>query len=125
MQSVFTWIAAGIALTSTGMLIGCGAKSEPAPVRDAATDDSAVKDEPQSEIDRELAKLPEADRQLAEAQKICPVTGEPLGSMGAPIKVTIEGRSLLVCCEGCIEDAKKNFHEYVAKLESDSAPTAE
>jgi hypothetical protein len=111
------------------MLLGCGATSEPAGSSDpaasqeAATEDSAVNDEPQSEIVRELSKLPEADRTLAEAQKVCPVTGEPLGSMGPPIKVTVDGRSLFVCCEGCQEDAKKNFDEYIAKLESRSPAT--
>ncbi len=125
MSRFVTGVAMGFALMSAAILPGCGSKSEPAPAKDAATPDSAVKEEPQSEIDRELAKLSGADRALAESQKVCPVSGEPLGSMGAPIKVTVEGRSLFVCCEGCVEDAKKNFDDYIAKLDSQSAATVE
>ncbi len=125
MSHFLTGVAIGFALLSAAMLPGCGSKSEPTPAQDAAAPDSAVKEEPQSEVDRELAKLSGPDRSLAESQKVCPVSDEPLGSMGAPIKVTVEGRSLFVCCEGCVEDAKKNFDEYVAKLESQSAPTIE
>ncbi len=125
MSRFMTAVAMGCAMISAGMLSGCNAKSKPAPVQDAATTDSAVDEEPQSEIDGELAKLSDADRTLAEVQKVCPVSGEPLGSMGAPIEVTVEGRSLFVCCEGCVEDAKKNFDQYIAELESASASTAE
>ncbi|HMP06478.1 MAG TPA: hypothetical protein PJ982_09030, partial [Lacipirellulaceae bacterium] len=38
----------------------------------------------------QIDRLPEEDRELAAAQGVCPVTGEPLGSMGVPIKVTVE-----------------------------------
>src|SRR6185312_13254253 len=41
------------------------------------------------------------DRALAEQQKLCPVTGKPLGSMGPPFKFTLRGRSVFVCCDGC------------------------
>lgn len=125
MSRFFTQVAAGIALISIGMLLGCNSKPEPAPVQDAGNADSLVKKELPSEIDRELAKLTDADRTLAEMQKVCPVSGEPLGSMGAPIKVTVNDRSLFVCCKGCEEDAKKNFDEYFAKLETHSPPVVE
>ncbi len=124
MSRFITGVAVGFALMSASMLPGCSSNSKPAAVQDADTTDSAVNEEPQSEIDRELAKLSDADRTLAEAQKVCPVSEEPLGSMGAPIKVTVAGRSLLVCCEGCVKDAKKNFDEYFAKLDIAPAPTA-
>lgn len=104
------------ALTSSG----CGSKQEPAQPAASAPKKSADVDLPQSDIERALAKLPEEDRELAIAQKVCPVTGEPLGSMGAPIKVTVDGRHLFICCEGCEEDAKKNFDEYLAKLDKPS-----
>lgn len=35
------------------------------------------------------------------AQKICPVMGEPLGSMGPPVKVKIGQQELFLCCEAC------------------------
>lgn len=48
-----------------------------------------------------LAKLPADDRSRAEAQRVCPVTGEPLGSMGVPVKLTLKGEAVFVCCSGC------------------------
>ncbi len=35
--------------------------------------------------------------------KICPVTGEPNGSMGDSIPVTVDGQTLYVCCRGNYE----------------------
>lgn len=34
-------------------------------------------------------------------QKICPVMGKPLGSMGTPIKVKVGEEELFLCCEAC------------------------
>jgi len=55
-----------------------------------------------SEDMKGIAILPESEQEAALRQRICPVTGEPLGSMGKPIKVTVAGRSLFVCCQGCV-----------------------
>jgi hypothetical protein len=54
-----------------------------------------------------LAKLSRADRALAEAQKSCPISGELLGSMGKPFKELIQGQPVLLCCDGCRDDALK------------------
>lgn len=65
-----------------------------------------------------LSKLSEADLKLALAQKKCPVGGD-LGSMGTPIKVEHEdfpNQPIFVCCEGCTNDVKKNFKDYLAKI---------
>jgi membrane fusion protein, copper/silver efflux system len=64
-----------------------------------------------------LAKLSPADRALAEAQKICPVTDEPLGIMGAPIKVMVKGQPVFVCCKGCDEEALDKPDETLRKVE--------
>jgi Cu(I)/Ag(I) efflux system membrane fusion protein len=71
----------------------------------------------QNEQAEALAKLSPEDRALAEKQKICPVSGEPLGSMGKPYKVTVEGRDVLLCCQGCEEEIKENPEKYLAKLD--------
>lgn len=63
-----------------------------------------------------LAELSPADRTLAEKQETCPVSGEPLGAMGKPYKVTIEGREVFLCCPGCEAKLKENPQEYLAKL---------
>lgn len=66
-----------------------------------------------------IAKLPAADQKAALEQEICPVAEEPLGSMGAPIKVAVAGREVFVCCDGCIEMLKANPDEYLAKLKKE------
>ena len=42
---------------------------------------------------KNIEQLPEADRKLALAQRICPVTGAALGSMGVPVKITLRGQT--------------------------------
>lgn len=61
------------------------------------------------EVRRLLAKfdMPAKDRQLAERQGACPVTGMPLGSMGKPPKMTIDGQPVFICCEGCSGELEK------------------
>ena len=66
-----------------------------------------------------VAKLSEADRAIADAQKVCPVTGEPLGSMGVPVKVTVKDRDVLLCCEGCKSAILDDPDTYLAKLDAD------
>ncbi len=70
-----------------------------------------------------LAKLPtavvaavlsDAEQQLVAIQKFCPVTEEPLGSMGQPVFVTVDGRKVALCCKGCerrFVAEKKTFFE--------------
>jgi hypothetical protein len=69
-----------------------------------------------SEHAEALAKLSEADQALAAKQKTCPVTGATLGSMGTPVKITVKGRDVLLCCQGCEPEIKKGPDKYLAKL---------
>ncbi|MHC4398947.1 MAG: hypothetical protein ACYTG0_04635 [Planctomycetota bacterium] len=69
-----------------------------------------------SEYAEELSQLSATDRALAEKQKACPVSGQPLGSMGKPYKVTVNGREVFLCCQGCEGEIKGNPDEYLAKL---------
>src|SRR5205085_434526 len=48
-----------------------------------------------------LESLSTADRALAIEQKLCPVTGKPLGSMGTPPRVVVAGKTVFLCCKGC------------------------
>ena len=34
-------------------------------------------------------------------QHTCPISGEPLGSMGVPLKREVQGEIVFLCCEGC------------------------
>jgi len=64
-----------------------------------------------------LAALAPEDRALAEAQETCPVSGEPLGSMGTPIKVMVKDRAVFLCCESCRKDLLANPDKYLAMLD--------
>lgn len=46
-------------------------------------------------------------------QRFCPVTGAELGSMGTPILVTVQGKTVYVCCGGCVEKLKRNPEKYL------------
>ncbi len=64
----------------------------------------------------------EADRTAAREQRVCPVSGEPLGSMGKPIKLTVEGREVFICCTGCEDTLREDPEKYFAKLDQGSPP---
>lgn len=46
--------------------------------------------------------------------KICPVTGESVDSMGGSIPVLANGYTISVCCEGCISNVQKDPAKYLA-----------
>jgi RND family efflux transporter MFP subunit len=79
---------------------GSGGKSAPVPVRPSTPEDE------HATIATNLARLSPADRALAEAQKTCPILGGPLGAMGVPVKVTVDGKAVFLCCKGCESKAK-------------------
>ena len=54
-------------------------------------------------------------------QKTCPVTGEDLGSMGEPVSVTVNGRTIFVCCPGCAAKAQADPKNMLAKVDSERA----
>jgi Cu(I)/Ag(I) efflux system membrane fusion protein len=64
-----------------------------------------------------FAQMTPADRRVAEAQQFCPVLEESrLGSMGPPVKVTIEGQVVFLCCKGCKKGALANPQKTLAKI---------
>lgn len=70
---------------------------------------AAAQNEKAARIRANLAKLPEEDRQLAEAQGFCPImVKNRLGVMGPPIKVMIKDQPVFVCCAGCRRKALAN-----------------
>ena len=69
-----------------------------------------------AEHEEALSKLAPADRALAEKQKVCPVSGGALGAMGKPYKVTVKGREVFLCCQGCEAAILKDPDKYLAKL---------
>ncbi|TWU39459.1 hypothetical protein [Novipirellula artificiosorum] len=67
---------------------------------------------------QEIAMVPANELQLATAaisrQKICPVSGKPLGSMGDPVAVDVNGQQVFVCCAGCVAAVKSNPAKYAS-----------
>ena len=102
-------------MAGSGHAHGSGAKPEGSSTSDWS---SAEK------IRANLGKLSAADRALAQAQKTCPVTDLPLGSMGVPIKVDVEGRDVFLCCAGCTPAVKKDPGAILEKL-SEAAVTGQ
>jgi hypothetical protein len=56
------------------------------------------------------------DHELIARQKVCPVTGADLDSMGGAVRVEVNGRVIFICCEGCEEALRKNPEKYLSRL---------
>ena len=50
----------------------------------------------------------------------CVVSGEKLGEMGKPVKVTSDGTEVQLCCKNCIKDFNKEPAKFV-KMVKDAA----
>ena len=73
----------------------------------------------ESDMDKmkaELAKLSPEDAAAAQRQHMCPVSGEMLGTMGAPLKIDVKDQQVWICCEGCKDKLLASPDEYLAKL---------
>ena len=109
--SLFGLAAAGFSL------VGCSKEQPPV----AADEEVVAVEVPElspSDVTDAMASLSEADRTAALAQKVCPVSGETLGAMGTPVKVTVKGRDVFLCCAGCQEKIEADPDKYLAKLDA-------
>ena len=91
-------------------LVGCSGGDKgtgPAPAgENKATPKAPPADDTDAEIEAQRAKLSPEDRALADAQEWCAInTTERLGSMGPPLKVTVEDQPVFLCCKGCQKKA--------------------
>jgi Cu(I)/Ag(I) efflux system membrane fusion protein len=108
-------------------IYGCGSPSndaEQTPSPPAGTSNAHGNHDDHSHDDMdtmkaELAKLSPEDAASAESQHLCPVSGEMLGTMGAPKKIDVNGRQVWICCEHCEEKLLANPDEYMAKLKKE------
>jgi hypothetical protein len=69
--------------------------------------------------DEEIAaiqELPKDDQAVALAQGVCPISDGNLGAMGKPVKITLEGKTVFLCCESCESEAKDDPAGVLAKL---------
>ena len=120
-MSRFGFVLSLIAVSSLVVaLAGCSQEPAPAPSVPAPPEPvpaDAAESSP-SDVPVAFASLSEADRAAALAQKVCPVSDQVLGSMGTPIKVSVSGREVFLCCEGCQEELLANPDKYLAKLDT-------
>jgi hypothetical protein len=98
-------------------LVGCNRSSSTSTNKQSEPASSNETSKIDDEITTALAQLPAEDRLQAEAQKYCAVEKENrLGSMGAPVKVMIEGEPVFLCCAGCEDSARENPKETLATI---------
>lgn len=121
---IYRTMMSGCLVTAIGLTAGCGDTKAPTPSADHHTHShqrGKKKDahaDSAAEIAAERAKLSAEDRHLVEAQEWCVVSNdEQLGSMGAPIKLTIKDQAVFICCKGCKKKAEADPDKTLAKLE--------
>jgi YHS domain-containing protein len=52
-----------------------------------------------------------------ESQRVCPVSGKALGSMGNPVAVALGNQTLYVCCQGCVAAVEAEPAKYLALVD--------
>jgi hypothetical protein len=119
MNRLITAAAAfGLAASATAV-VGCGSSAPPqasTPATATAQGKGPAALDP--EVVAERAKLSPEDRALVEAQEWCVINNdERLGSMGPPVKLTVNGQPVFICCEGCQKKALADPDKTLAKLE--------
>lgn len=102
-------------------LSGCGGTDDSPPAADPPEANDGDEHAGQmmsasTDVEEALAELSPEDRTAAEKQRICPVTDEPLGSMGKPYKLTVQDRDVFLCCEMCKDAVTDEPDKYLAKL---------
>ena len=115
-------------LLFAGAMVGCGVNQQAGPVAATPVDESSSHAEhgesDPAAIAEAFAQLSPEDRLLTEAQKFCAVATEnPLGSMGTPLKIDVNGEPVFLCCAGCKGKALRNPEvtlASVAKLKSEN-----
>ncbi len=128
-----------VLLTSVTSLFSTGCQSQTSPPAAETADHAETDghdhtheghgDDDAAAIATAMEKLSPEDRKEAELQKFCAVmTTTRLGSMGAPLKLDVNGQPVFVCCAGCKGKATKNADETlatVAKLKAENSSSKE
>lgn len=106
---------------------GCfvAAPDKPPKASEAKKSEVSAAPDKKAKIQAAMAKLDPADRKLAEAQEWCAVSTGPLGNMGTPYKVMLNGQPVFLCCDGCKDTAEAEPEKTLAKAEELKAKHAE
>lgn len=112
-----TWLGLSFVLATLVVWIaGCSSEKQAAEPAAVTVEVEDVVEDDEAKIEASFASLSPEDRELAMAQKVCPVSGDPLGLMATPIKVDVKGHPVFICCPSCKESLLENPDEYLAKL---------
>jgi YHS domain-containing protein len=112
-SSGFLYRATAIGLAVA--LSGCGSPSSHEKQKPASPAENAASGVSSPEVPKGLAELSDADAAVAKKQRVCPVSGEVLGAMGKPYKVTVQGKTVFLCCPGCEDELRKDPEKYLSK----------
>ena len=93
-----------ITTLAAAVFIGCDKKEPAAPKSDAPKPEA-----PKAGADAKSAAKPYT-------LEVCVVSGEKLGSMGAPVVYVHESQEVKLCCKSCLPDFKKEPAKFLAKL---------
>jgi hypothetical protein len=63
-----------------------------------------------------VGRATQADQAAINAQRVCAVTGKPLGSMGGPIKVSRGNLAVFLCCQACVRTLQAAPDRYFGAL---------
>jgi hypothetical protein len=96
-----------------GLLFPVGAQEPAKPAPQAAPAAPAAQPT-QAELDAAVI----AQQKPSYPLSICPVSGEPLGSMGDPLDLVANGRLVRVCCKGCTRAVTTNPADAIAKIDA-------
>jgi len=126
-ERLYDFLLRSVVFAAAAMLTGCGGSTDKqdqqkpaaAPTGSRESDKAHAADK--ADDTPGFAELSVEDRALAEKQKVCPVSGERLGAMGKPVKITVKGQTVFLCCAGCEETIKKDPDKYLAKLKASGA----
>jgi YHS domain-containing protein len=53
------------------------------------------------------------------ANKICPISGQPVEAMGAPVPVEYNGKMYNLCCKMCAKDFQADPEKFMKKAEEE------
>ncbi len=110
-------------IASTAMACNCGKKSQTGQPSacscGSSCTETACSDSPanssQGATDQEKKETEPTAVDIG--NKICPVSGNPVDSMGEAVTYTHEGKIYHLCCAGCIDKFKMELEYFIKKIE--------
>src|SRR5262245_4862532 len=105
---VASWrmVVGSLSIVCCLVVLGCdnGSPTKHSVKTSAWVTSGAAHDEHQAGDHSHGTELSPEDQALADLQKVCPVSGEPLGGdMGIPVKLMVKGEPVFICCKGCTD----------------------